>query len=218
MKDKQVFKKSVTSGLFQLGFFTLIPFIAYLISQRRILGFFESLGFYLPDKIVSFLVVYLVLFVTSRFFKLTRKIFLEEAPSSLEDKLPLIQDAIKAGKSPYTIGAVLFLGLITTGLSEEILFRGFLTKALISGLGFGIGNMLQATVFSLLHAVPLYMQKGSLSDSIHEFVRVFSIAFLMGYCLVYLASGSLLPLWVYHGLGNAIAFYKSAFKDLELAI
>ncbi len=43
-------------------------------------------------------------------------------------------------------------GIIQTGLSEEILFRGFLAKRLISRFGFATGNLLlsMAEAFGLL--------------------------------------------------------------------
>ena len=42
-------------------------------------------------------------------------------------------------------------GIFQTGLSEEILFRGFLAKRLISRFGFATGNLLQGLVFGILH-------------------------------------------------------------------
>ena len=41
--------------------------------------------------------------------------------------------------------------MIQTGLSEEILFRGFLGKRLIAKFGFAVGNVVQGLLFGTLH-------------------------------------------------------------------
>ena len=48
-------------------------------------------------------------------------------------------------------------GIIQTGLSEEILFRGFLAKRLISRFGFATGNLPQGLVFGLLHGAMFFL-------------------------------------------------------------
>lgn len=44
------------------------------------------------------------------------------------------------------------IALFKTPLTEEILFRGFLAKRLISIAGFIKGNLLQSAIFGAIHA------------------------------------------------------------------
>lgn len=215
MSDLEFMKKMIKDGLFQLFLFTAVPFIVFLILNRRFSGFLTRIGFYMPDHLYAFVVVVVItrsLSYVLRFFE--KKIFSDKDIKASEEGGPSLLFR-KQGKSKATIIALLFTAIITTGLSEEILFRGFITKGLILWIGFVGGNTIQAIIFSSLHAIPQYITTKKINISVFEFVRVFSIAFTFGILLVYVCNGSILPLWFSHALGNALGFYKTAFKNGE---
>lgn len=47
---------------------------------------------------------------------------------------------------------LLMIALLKTSFTEEILFRGFIAKRLVSVLGFQKGNLLQAAIFAAIHS------------------------------------------------------------------
>lgn len=51
--------------------------------------------------------------------------------------------------------AVLLIHALKTGLSEEILFRGFIGKRMMARFDFVSGNLLQELLFALLHGLKL---------------------------------------------------------------
>ena len=59
-----------------------------------------------------------------------------------------------AGKGFAAFPAVLAYGFIRTGLSEEIVFRGFLLKRFGEKYGFITGNIIQAILFGMMHGIP----------------------------------------------------------------
>ena len=59
-----------------------------------------------------------------------------------------------AGEGLKAIPAVFFYAFLRTALSEEILFRGFVLKAIKNKAGFYAGNTVQALIFGLLHGIP----------------------------------------------------------------
>jgi len=217
LKKKNVFLKSaVRNGFFQLFLFTLIPFVVYVISQRRISGFFEHIGLYIPNSMISFLIVILSMFILTIVINKLRDIILPSHSIEEYDDHCISSSFRENGFSTETMIALLFTALITTGLSEEILFRGFVAKGLINSFGFQIGNIIQAMIFSSLHGIPLYLKSKKVSISLFEFTRVFVIAYAFGWLMVFVCGGSILPLWIRHGLGNVIAFYNKAFKRKTL--
>ena len=59
-----------------------------------------------------------------------------------------------AGKGFAAFPVVLAYGFIRTGLSEEIVFRGFLFKRFGEKFGFITGNIIQAILFGMMHGIP----------------------------------------------------------------
>lgn len=103
---------------------------------------------------------------------------------------------------PLFLFYLLLYGL-RSGLVEEILFRGFLSKRLIGWLGFQRGNLLQAAIFGLLHYS--LMTTGSPLSPADRLLRVANAA-LLGYVFGYItekqAEGSILPAAFAHAAFN----------------
>lgn len=100
------------------------------------------------------------------------------------------------------LGAVLVYSFIKTAFTEEVFFRGFLGKRLIQRFGFGAGNLLQSSVFGLVHGVLL---AGALDNSLLV-ILIACFTGLIGFALGYLnerqAGGSIMAGWLIHGLAN----------------
>ena len=141
-----LFLEELTGAVFQLVLFSLIPLIWWLITARKKENFFEWIGLkkIVHEKKIGNTLLITVL-ATVGYAVLT---FL---------CITMVSDAITtagsqfAGKGIIAIPAALAYGYIRTGLSEEIVFRGFLLKRTMNKFGFGAGNLLQAILFGLLH-------------------------------------------------------------------
>jgi len=104
---------------------------------------------------------------------------------------------------------VLIKSIVITGLSEEILFRGFIGKRLYPRIGFVYGNLVQALIFGLLHGLLLFR----LSITVAVIMTLVSgiIGYLFGYLNERLGNGSIVPSWIAHFLGNTMSFSLIAF-------
>ena len=61
-----------------------------------------------------------------------------------------------AGLGAAAVIPALFYAIIQTGLSEELLFRGFLLKRLMKIFDFQGANLLQSIVFGCVHGTMLW--------------------------------------------------------------
>lgn len=201
--------KTIKQGLIQLALFTSIPLVVYLIMNRTTTGFLDRMGLYLPNSLWSFIITYIFIRSLKPFqMKIYNKIFLKDKTKKEKSFKGVNEDLIEEGYNRETAAAAIFRGLITTGLSEEILFRGFIARGLIGAFGFVAGNIIQAIIFALPHALPIIIKEKEIGIGVYEFFRVFVLAICMGWIMMFLCSGSILPLWAEHGINNARVFHK----------
>lgn len=103
------------------------------------------------------------------------------------------------------IPSILFYAVIQTGLSEEIFFRGFLGKRLITKCGFVIGNTVQAIIFGLLHGIPFgFATKNILVTILLTFLPG-AFGWFQGWINEKYSSGSIIPSWIIHSLMNILS-------------
>ena len=99
-----------------------------------------------------------------------------------------------------------------TSLSEEILFRGFIAKRLIAKLGYQRGNILQATIFGLIH---LALFLALIGPQLPFLIGIFVFSGLAGYIMQHInekhSAGSIIPGWLAHGFGNTVSYLVIAF-------
>ena len=120
-----------------------------------------------------------------------------------------------AGMGLSALPAILYFGLIETGLREEIFFRGFLLKRLQTKLGFWVANIIQALLFALPHSVLLIIVSPTLwFPAMMAAVLVAPMAMLFGYISERSSGGSIIPLILIHGLGNVAVAMLEAFGML----
>lgn len=189
--------------IFQLIIFTLIPFLWWFFSARKSEKFLIWIGLIKPEFNNS---KTLILSVLAIIIMLLLGIFLT---NTFEDSSVLASYQF----SELGFGGiipVLIYAFFQTGLSEEILFRGFLGKRLSHKFGFTVGNIVQSVLFGLVHGVLLF---GNVPISLVILVVVLTSAFgwLMGYLNEKMGNGSIIPSWIIHGLVNTISAFLVLF-------
>lgn len=198
------------SAILQVLVFTLIPFIFFLFRKDKTVTFFKYIGLYKPTT-KSIVLVLLVILIS-----ITSMIGLALVNDGI--KQSMLSPASVTGKframgfNSVTVVSLLIMALIKTSLSEEIFFRGFLGKRLINKLGFKTGNLIQASIFGLLHLLLFWFLTNT---TVIPLIVITVFSTLMGWIIGYIkekyANGSIIPGWVAHGLGNAISYSIIAF-------
>ena len=94
------------------------------------------------------------------------------------------------------------LSMLLVGYVEEVLFRGFLFKALLKKDGPKPAILISAITFGIGHIVNLLAGQASLETAAQV---VFAIAWGMIFTVAFYKSGSLWPCIVTHGLVNAFS-------------
>jgi membrane protease YdiL (CAAX protease family) len=195
------FTNYAISAFFQLALFALIPFLTYLISRKKLSGFMTYLGLFphplknWKKSIGLFLLAYALLLAGLVIISLTHR---PENTNTIGGSFG------QSGLSlPLLILAILLYGFVQTGLSEELLFRGFLAKRLIGWLGFLPGNLIQAALFGLAHFFTL--SGAPLPVRVLHILLAGAGGFIFAYVNEKEAAGSILPSWIAHGLFNTIS-------------
>lgn len=194
----------IISSVMQIILFSLIPLIWWLITARKKESFFKWIGLKKIEKenkksslvnmlpiaisylIVSFITIYLIKDI-------------ETATSEF------------AGMGISALLPALIYAIFNTSLPEEILFRGFLLKRIASKFGYMIANIIQSTIFGLLHGFMFFNVLGIVKTIV---IILFTgiIAFAMGYINEKKANGSILPSWFIHALSNIFASIIAMFS------
>lgn len=184
--------KIMTSFL-QLILFSLFPLIWWLFTDKKV-SFFQWIGLKKVvgdrSKIWGMGVVVFAILVG---LGLLLIIFVTGTKN--------LANAQFAKATPVAMIAMLFYAFIQTALAEEILFRGFLGKRLISYFGFLVGNLAQAACFATIHVLGIVSSSG-IFTIVGVFIFTSLVGYLMGYINEQLVGGSILPSWIIHGCSN----------------
>lgn len=198
---------ALIESFIQLFVFSLLPFVWWYLSRKENESFSQWIGFKRPaviDKKKFILVIIVTLIIIPGLQFMVMPAFLESSDlSSSQFK----------GSGIAMILPILLYAFIQTGLAEEIFFRGFLLKRILGKLGFRAGNLIQALIFGLLHGVIFYAVAG-LQGAVIITLIIAVDGWFMGYLNEKLASGSIVPSWIIHGLSNLAVSLMSAFNIL----
>ena len=200
---------AIISAILQVLVFTAIPFLVYLIAKRRARGFFDYIGLRRPERRTM---LYSTLLALA--FVLPVLLLLYFSPSVREvvtGPNTVVGRLRSYGFSGVGVALLGLKALVQTSLSEEILFRGFVAKRLISWLGFTWGNLLQALLFGLVHLLLFTGQEFSYPIAAGVVLFTGLGGWASGYLNERLGNGSILPSWWMHGLTNAITYGVLAF-------
>lgn len=105
------------------------------------------------------------------------------------------------------------LSMLLIGYIEEVIFRGFLFKALIPKDGIVVSIIISAVTFGIGHIVNLFAGQANLETVIQVF---FAIAWGFIFTMVFYKSGSLIPCIIAHGLVDV--FSKFAVEDASMTL
>ena len=97
------------------------------------------------------------------------------------------------------------LSMLLIGYVEEMLFRGFLFKALIPKDGIVLSVIISSVTFGIGHIVNLLAGQANLETVIQVF---FAIAWWFIFTMVFYKSGSLIPCIIAHGLVDAFSKFS----------
>jgi len=105
------------------------------------------------------------------------------------------------------LAGLAYAGIKTAG-SEELLVRGVLYRRLIGWFGYRPANLIQATLFTLLHngIIHLVVPDAPLLVHVDIFVRLFVPSWVVGWFMERHDGGSLFIPWVCHMMANFITF------------
>jgi membrane protease YdiL (CAAX protease family) len=112
----------------------------------------------------------------------------------------------------WGLASVFVTAFVQNGLSEELLFRGFIGKRLIAKFGFSVGNAIQAAAFGLLHGALMLAKPSLIATPLGAATVVLVVfgtgmaGFLLGHLAEKNAGGSIVPSVALHGLVNVLGY------------
>lgn len=189
--------------IFQVLSFSLIPFIWWMVTARRKENFFSWIGLkgIWGNRLAvgGCILFFFVLCVVSQVWWMPH---LLPANATVQSSY--------AGMGWSAFPSAFLFGMIQTGLSEEILFRGFLGKRLIAKFGFAAGNLVQGLLFGILHGVMFFFVTTPFKALVITLITGFS-GWLLGWLTEKGSGGSIVPGWMAHGVGNLVLSMVQAF-------
>lgn len=187
----------------QVAIFSLVPFLWWCVTARKRESFFGWIGITKVTNNYKVIAVVVILFCA---ISVVMQMFV--VPFLLP-KGATIQQSY-TGQGSKAIISILIFGMIQTGLSEEILFRGFLLKRLSKQFGYHVGNIVQASMFGIIHGALFFMVTTPLKALIIVVLTGFP-GWLFGYLNERKCNGSIVPSYLCHGIGNCFISFLSAF-------
>ena len=182
-------------SVFQIILFTLVPLIWWLITARKDCTFFSWIGLKKCGKENKPLLWVCGISAAFSLISILMLYAVRDVDTAVSDFSGL---GIKA------LPAILIYAILNTALPEEILFRGFLLKRFSNRFGFTAGNIMQTSVFGLMHGILFFDAAGALK-AILIYLFTGSVAWLIGYTNEKKAGGSILPGWCIHSIANILS-------------
>lgn len=198
-----MFLNQLLNAVFQVVLFSVIPLVWWFVTARKKENFFKWLGIKKTESedvknlILSIAAIIVVCFLVG------------ELAVWMRGDVAAAESAYK-GMGLAALPSVLVYAYIQTGLSEEILFRGFLLKRLAAKFGFTVANIIQALIFGAIHLTMVWGQVGIIAGIVIViYPMIPAVAF--AYLNEKKADGSILPSWIAHGTLNTISTLFSLF-------
>lgn len=198
-----MFVNKIISSIIQIILFAIIPFVWWLITDRKKSHFFEWIGLKRirvekEGKILFWLIGTSLAFISSTVLILWLVRNVETATSEF------------AGLGITAVPAIVVYAVFNTSFPEELLFRGFLLKRLSAKFGFTVGNFVQALLFGIIHGLMFFSVIGIIK-AIAVILFTGGIAWVIGYINERKADGAILPGWIIHAAANLFSGICSAF-------
>lgn len=201
-----LFIRTLFSGVLQFSFILLIAFLWWWLSARRQQRFTQWIGLTaVKGGMRTFLLAVFTLIILFTGSTLILKF------------LPHLNTATTQFEALgwAAIPSIIVYSSLNTSCWEEIFFRSLLLKRVMKKCGFVIANIFQATLFGLMHGIPMYfMLRLTIPHALLITLITGLGGWLMGYMNEKSSQGSILPSWMLHFTGNIIAGVLSAFSIL----
>lgn len=128
------------------------------------------------------------------------RVGLHHGAGSLGGDTDPIAEVAGLGSLPVVLIGALLYGVLKTGFSEELFFRGVVGRRFISWFGFNVGNTLQALLFAGVH----HLAFAAIGAPAIAHVLVFALVFPMSWLGGWLndQEDSILPSWSMHAGAN----------------
>ncbi len=199
------------STILQILVFTSIPFLVYVIRNKKSTGFLNYVGLKRSTSKANLLALLVMVLLVAPLLLL---FFINEEFKEIMTNPESVTGKIKQmGIGVEAIFTIIIAAVFKTALSEEIFFRGFLAKRLISIKNFQVGNIIQAVIFGIIHTL-LFM---TITDNVLFLVVIFVFPTIGAYLKTYinekLANGSIIPGWIAHGTANLISYSVILFIE-----
>ncbi|WP_416141563.1 CPBP family intramembrane glutamic endopeptidase [Lysinibacillus capsici] len=196
---------SLISAILQVMLFSVIPFIWWLCTARKKQPFLTWIGLQKPIIVhKGRYAMYIVLSIFTMLIPSFALVFF------YIDRSLLAANQF-AGLGAAAVIPAFFYAIIQTGLSEELLFRGFLLKRLMKIFDFQVANLLQSIIFGCVHGAMLWSVL-----PLHVILLVVLTTALAGYVMGWvnerIAGGSIVTSWSIHSIVNFIAACLYMFK------
>jgi len=199
----------IIETILQVFIFSLIPFLVFVIKKKTVKGFLNYIGLKKSNSKANGLAILasLIFLAPMLLLTLTSEAFQEIMfdPNSITGKLRTMEFGANA------IIVLLIIAIFKTAFAEEILFRGFIAKRLISVFGFKKGNLFQAIIFGILHTLLFAIITTNLIYLSLIFIFPTIAAYIFGYLNEKKADGSIIPSWIAHGFANVITYIVIGF-------
>ena len=194
----------IISATLQILIFAFIPFLFFIIKNKKAKGFLNFIGLSKSSTKANFFAFLISLTLAVPVLLLAvwnddfREIMIH--PQSATGKIRAL------GFSTETMVVVMIAAIFKTAFSEELLFRGFIAKRLIAVTNYQIGNIAQAIIFGGIHTLLFAF----ITQNIVFLTVIFIFPSLVAYFQVYLneklSNGSIIPGWIAHGTANVISY------------
>ena len=209
----QLIMSSITTTIVNLIVFSLLPIIWWFFRHRKEEGFFRWIGLFKPQLKSKWWVLLIFAILYYFFYNFDFTQFVSSETLEYIENSASVSANVFAGIGVAAILPVFIENFMANGVAEEILYRGFLCKRLISKIGPVKGIILQAVLFGLMHNI-LYILAGlDVGLWYHTLTFIFTGmgALLLGWLNEKNFNGSIIPSVLLHGAGNFIASMLVAF-------
>ncbi len=186
-------------AVFQLLIFSLVPFIWWLITARKKESFFRWIGLKKITHEKNAGNTLLITFLASALYCALTFLCI----TFVSDEITTAGSQF-VGEGMIALPAAVAYAYIRTALAEEMVFRGFLLKRIKNKFGFGIGNLIQAVLFGLLHGIPFGLATQNILVTVLLTILPGAFGWYQGWLNEKRCGESIVSSWLLHGTMNFI--------------
>lgn len=194
-----LFITELLGAVFQLLIFSVVPFTWWLITARREESFFRWIGLKKITHEKKVGNTLLITFLASALYCVLTFLCISFGSNEITTA-----GSQFAGEGVIALPAVAAYAYIRTGLAEEMVFRGFLLKRIKNKFGFGIGNLIQAVLFGLLHGIPFGLATQNILVTVVLTILPGAFGWYQGWLNEKRCGESIVSSWLLHGTMNFI--------------